>query len=55
MDNSSRVLSESVMCLPAKTRRRSEDGRLVRRARRDLRVEMDVLAGSVIGMAWSSQ
>lgn len=43
--------SVSVRCLPAKTRRRSEDGRLVRSARRDFRVEMEVLAGSVRGMA----
>jgi len=48
------LLSESVeaesRCLPAKTRRRSEVGRLVRRARRDLRVDMEVVDGIVRGM-----
>lgn len=46
--------SESVRCLPAKTRRRSGDGRFVRSARRDFRVEMEVLAGSVRGIAGAS-
>ena len=47
-------LSESVeaesRCLPAKTRRRSEVGRLVRRARRDRRVDMEVVDGTERGI-----
>jgi hypothetical protein len=55
IDRSSRVESESVMCLPAKTRRRSDDGRLVRRARRDFSVDIEVLEGTVIGIAAKGQ
>lgn len=51
MERSSRVESRAVRCLPAKTSRRWDDGRLVRRARRDFRVETDVVAGRVRGMA----
>jgi hypothetical protein len=46
---SERVVDES-RCLPAKTRRRSEVRRLVRRARRDRRVDIDVFEGIVRGM-----
>jgi hypothetical protein len=48
------LLSKSVeaesRCLPAKTRRRSEVGRLVRRARSDRRVDMEVADGMVRGI-----
>lgn len=37
-------------CLPAKTRRRSDCGMLVRRARRERRVEMEVVVGRVSGI-----
>ena len=36
--------------MPAKTRRRSDCGRFVRRARRERSVEMDVEGGSVSGI-----
>jgi hypothetical protein len=55
MDRSSRVESASVMCLPAKTRRRSDDGRFVRRARSDFSVDIEVLDGTVIGIAAKGQ
>jgi hypothetical protein len=48
------LLSESVevesRCLPAKTRRRSDVGRLVRRARRDRRVDIEVVDGTDSGI-----
>jgi len=46
---SERVEEES-RCLPAKTRRRSEVGRLVRRARRDRSVDIEVVDGIVSGI-----
>ena len=51
MESSERVLSLDVRCLPACTRRMSDDGRFVRRARRDFSVEMDVVIGTVSGIA----
>jgi hypothetical protein len=42
---------ESERCLPAKTRRRSDSGAFVRRARRDRRVPTDVDSGIVRGNA----
>jgi len=37
-------------CLPAKTRRRDVSGRLVRRARRERSVEIEVVAGTESGI-----
>ena len=54
MDSVTRPASERVAslerCLPAKTRRRSDCGRFVRRASRERSVEIEVEVGSVRGI-----